>query len=972
MRLKFIATACIAAAMTALASQTAQAKEYKYRTVEGDLTNARIYTLDNGLKVYLSVNKDAPRIQTYIAVRTGSRNDPAETTGLAHYLEHLMFKGTKNFGTSDYAKEAPLLDSIEARYEVYRTLKDPELRRLAYRGIDSLSQVAAQYFIPNEYDKLMSSIGAEGTNAYTSYDETVYVEDIPANEVENWLRVESDRFQNMIIRGFHTELEAVYEEYNIGLSQDGNKALDAMTAKLFPGHPYGTQTTIGTQEHLKNPSITNIKNYFNRYYVPNNIAVCMAGDMDPDKVITLIDKYFGSWKPNSTLSRPEYPALKPITSSCDTTVVGQEAENIMLAWRFNEASDAQSDTLDVISKMLANGKAGLFELNLEQKMLAQGVSAYNFGLTDYSFLFINGYPKDNQTLEELRPLILGEFDKLKRGEFSDDLLPSVVNNMKLNHYKGLKQNEYRADLFVDAFVHGNEWEDEARKYDRIAGMTKQQIVDFANRHFGDNFVCVYKKMGNDTTLVKIDKPEITPIPTNRDMSSRFLKEIVGTETEPIQPRFLDFKKDMTVSTVNKTLPLYYKHNDEDDLFTLAFCYDFGTEDVKGIDLVPDYLYYIGTDKKTSTEIKEEFYKLACNYSLSVSDNTLWVYLNGLNENMPQALRLFEDFLKNAKGDAEAYEQYVNLVMKAREDHKTSQQYNFHALRQYGQFGAYNSIRNTLSEKELRDGGAQMLPDMVKGLSSMEHTVMYYGPYTEKQLSALLAKEHKTPKKLSPVPAGRKYTAETTPANDVVIAPYDAKNIYMLQYHNENRTWNPEEAPVKALFNEYFGGSMNGIVFQELREARGLAYHASAYYNEPRLKGKPEMFHTYIISQNDKMADCIRTFNSIMDSFPQSQGAFDIARQSLTKKLQSQRTLRENVLFAYRNAIRRGIDYDIDERIYNALPSMTLQDIVRFEQQNIANKPFRYIILGDEKELDMKSLEKLGPIKHLTTEEIFGY
>ena len=261
MKLKLLAAACIAVTM----SLSAQAKDYKYQTVDGDLTNTRIYTLDNGLKVYLSVNKDAPRIQTYIAVRTGSRNDPAETTGLAHYLEHLMFKGTKSFGTSDYAKEAPLLDSIEARYEVYRTLKDPEQRRLAYRGIDSLSQVAAQYFIPNEYDKLMSSIGAEGTNAYTGFDETVYTEDIPANEVENWLRVESDRFRNMVIRGFHTELEAVYEEYNIGLGLDGNKAMDAMAVKLFPGHPYGTQTTIGTQEHLKNPSITNIKNYFKRY-----------------------------------------------------------------------------------------------------------------------------------------------------------------------------------------------------------------------------------------------------------------------------------------------------------------------------------------------------------------------------------------------------------------------------------------------------------------------------------------------------------------------------------------------------------------------------------------------------------------------------------------------------------------------------------------------------------------------------------
>ena len=933
--------------------------------------NTRIYTLDNGLKVYLSVNKDAPRIQTYIAVRTGSRNDPAETTGLAHYLEHLMFKGTKSFGTTDYSKETPLLDAIEARYETYRKLTDPQERRTAYREIDSLSQLAAQYFIPNEYDKMMASIGAEGTNAYTSNDVTCYTEDIPANEVENWLKVESDRFQNMVIRGFHTELEAVYEEYNIGIAKDSYKMYDALFELAFPGHPYGTQTTIGTQEHLKNPSITNIKNYFNRYYVPNNTAICMAGDMNPDEVIVLIDKYFGTWKPNPALSRPEYPALKPLTAIKDSTVIGQEAERLMMAWRFKNAADAQADTLEVISKMLANGKAGLFEVNLEQKMLSGGIGAFCYGLTDYSGFVVSGQPKDNQTLEELRGLILGEMDKLKSGDFSDDLLPSVINNMKLEYYKNLKQNDYRADAFVSAFVNGEQWADVTGKYGRIEKMTKQQIVDFAGRHFGDNFVCVYKKMGNDTTLKKIDKPQITAIPTNRDLSSKFLMEITNTKTEPIQPRFIDFKTDMTVSKI-KNLPLLYKHNNEDDLFTLAFCYDFGTEDVKGIDLVADYLYYIGTDKKTSAEIKQEFYKLACNYSLSVSQNTLWVYLNGLNENLPKALALFEDFLKNAKGDAESYEQYVNLLKKNRDDQKTNQNYNFAYLRQYGQYGPYNPYRNTLSEKELREGGAQMLPDMVKNLNSMEHTVMYYGPYTEKQLAALITKTHKTPKKLAPLPSGKKYAMQPTPSNEVYIAPYDAKNIYMVQFHNENRPWNVDEAPVKAVFNEYFGGSMNGIVFQELREARGLAYSASAYYREPWRKTEPESFYTYIISQNDKMGDCINVFNNIVDTIPQSQAAFDIARQSITKKLQSQRTLRENVLYAYYFAKQRGIDYDIDEKIYNALPSLTMNDIVKFEQLNMAHKPYRYIILGDEKQLDMKLLEKIGPVKRLTTEEIFGY
>ena len=282
----------------------------EYVTVPGDMMQTRIYTLDNGLKVYLSVNNEKPRIQTYIAVRTGSKNDPAETTGLAHYLEHLMFKGTKQFGTNNAEAEAPLLAEIELRYEAYRRLTDPEARRQAYHEIDSVSQLAAKYFIPNEYDKLMAAIGAEGTNAYTSNDVTCYTEDIPSNEIENWAKIQSDRFQNMVIRGFHTELEAVYEEYNIGLSSDGRKLYATAYKMLWPNHPYGLQTTIGTQEHLKNPSITNIKNYFNKWYRPNNVAICMAGDLDPDKTIAIIEKYFSSWEPGADVASQGYDGYR--------------------------------------------------------------------------------------------------------------------------------------------------------------------------------------------------------------------------------------------------------------------------------------------------------------------------------------------------------------------------------------------------------------------------------------------------------------------------------------------------------------------------------------------------------------------------------------------------------------------------------------------------------------------------------------
>ena len=212
----------------AMALLTVSCSQYKYETVKGDPLKAKIYTLDNGMKVYMTVNKEQPRIQANIAVKVGGKNDPSETTGLAHYFEHLMFKGTPNFGTADYEAEKVLLDQIEALFEVYRVTEDETERAAIYHQIDSISYLASDYFIPNEYDKLMSFIGSEGTNAYTSTDMTVYVEQIPSNQIENWARIQADRFANPVIRGFHTELETVYEEKNMSLTKDFRKALEAM------------------------------------------------------------------------------------------------------------------------------------------------------------------------------------------------------------------------------------------------------------------------------------------------------------------------------------------------------------------------------------------------------------------------------------------------------------------------------------------------------------------------------------------------------------------------------------------------------------------------------------------------------------------------------------------------------------------------------------------------------------------------
>lgn len=956
----------------ALGFVCANAESHPFRTIKGDPMGVRIYQLDNGLTIYTSVNKEKPRITAHVAVNTGHKNDPAETTGLAHYLEHIMFKGTTHFGTSNYEAEKPLLDKITTLYEEYRQLTDAEARKAKYHEIDSISQEASKFNIPNEYDKLMASIGGEGSNAYTWFDITCYTEDIPSNELENWAKIQSDRFQNMVIRGFHTELEAVYEEKNISLSNDGEKALDALMYKLFPSHSYGTQTTIGTQEHLKNPSIVNIQNYFKKYYRPNNVAICLVGDFDPDMAVYTIEKYFGKWERGNDTAHRTFPEQPTFTAPQDTAVVGIEQESMMLGWRFKGAADAQNDTLKLMSQILYNGRAGLIDLDLNQKMKIMGGAAEMLALKEYTAFIIEGVPNEGQSLDEVKAMLLAEVEKLKKGDFDESIIKAIVNNMKLRFNHSIEENRGRVSMMVDAYINGAEWKDVITQIERIEKLTKADIVKFANQYLTDGYVCVYKNMGEDTSIKKIDKPAITAIPSNRDMHSAFLDEIVASKVEPIQPVFVDFKRDLTFGATKTKLPVIYKQNTENDIFTLVFRYDFGNEADTRYDVASGYLDLLGTDKLTNEDIQKKFYALACSYNVNVDEEAITVSVSGLNENMPQALALVEDILKNAKVDEDIYNMYVEQILKGREDQKKEQKSCFNALLTYGLYGKYNPTTNQMSAEELKQTKPQELLDLLKNLSGYEHTVIYYGPSTEDEVAKLIEKQHNSPKQLKPVPKNKEYVLEETPQNEIIIAPYEAKNIYMRKLHNEGKKWNADEAATKAVFNEYFGGGMNTIVFQELREARGLAYSASAYYVSPDKQTDPEYAMENIISQNDKMMDCINVFEDITDNIPESEAAFNLAKQNIEKSIQSGRTTKTRLINAYLSAKKMGIDYDLNEKIYSNLPNVQLSDIVKFEKANMAHKPWRFVILGDEKELDMESLQKIGTIKRVSLEEIFGY
>ncbi|MDA9345016.1 insulinase family protein, partial [Flavobacteriales bacterium] len=571
-------------------ANTSENMNENYEFVENDPLNARVYTLDNGLKVYLTSYADAPRVQTNIAVRAGSKNDPEDATGLAHYLEHMLFKGTDVYGSLDYEKEKPLLEKIEALYEEYRTIdmSDTENRNRVWSQIDSVSGVAAEFAIANEYDKMVTSLGAKGTNAYTSNEKTVYINDIPSNQMEKWLKLESERFRYPVFRLFHTELEAVYEEKNISLDNDGRKMFEALLDGLFPIHQYGQQTTIGTIDHLKNPSLIEIRKYFNKYYIPNNMAICLSGDFDYDETIELVEKYWGGFESKETPSF-EVRQESPIIEVIEKEVWGPEAERLYMGFRFDGANTRDVELLTMMDMVLSNTAAGLIDLNLNQSQEIIGGGCFPMVMKDYSIHGFYGSPKPGQTLLEVKDLLLSQIEEVKVGNFPDWLVGAIISDLKLNQIKKLESNSGRANEFVDAFILGIDWEDHQNEMAQLEKITKQDIIDFANANYSDNnYVVVYKRTGEDNSIPKVDKPAITPVSVNREDQSPFLVALTSEEVKEVEPVFLNFNEDVQQSSVGD-LKLVYKENTENERFKLNYIVDMGTNHDNRLKLAVNYL-----------------------------------------------------------------------------------------------------------------------------------------------------------------------------------------------------------------------------------------------------------------------------------------------------------------------------------------------------------------------------------------------
>ncbi|MGB1050906.1 MAG: M16 family metallopeptidase [Chitinophagales bacterium] len=962
-----ISLACIASCTTN--KRVTQQYKHSFEQVEGDPSNTLMHTLDNGLRVYLSVNEAEPRIQTLIAVKAGSKFDPSETTGLAHYLEHMMFKGTHRMGTKDWESEKVLLDEIAATFEAHKEETDSAIKVALYARIDSLSLEASKFSIANEYDKMISSLGATGTNAYTSNDETVYVNNIPSNELKKWLMVEGERFQTLVLRLFHTELETVYEEFNRSQDSDRRWVYQGVLEGLLPNHPYGTQTTIGVGEHLKNPSMYNIHEYFNTYYVPNNVAICLSGDLDPDATIDWIEQYFGNWEAQDV---PEFqmPVDKDLNEPVVKETFGPQQEMVYMGFKFDGAGTKESQMMSLIDMLLANSQAGLIDIDLNLKQKVLGAGSYPSVMKDHSIHFLYGIPKEGQTLEEVKDLLLAEIEKIKAGDFDDWLLEAVINDLKLSRIQGLESNRNRAFAMVDAFINELDFADVVFELDSMAAVTKEDIIDFANQHYTDNYVVSYKRMG-ESDRHSVPKPQITAVEVDRESQSAFYAAFDTVSSARLTPKFVDYESSISVSSLND-IELSYVQNENNQIFELYYLFDIGSNTDKELALAIQYLPYLGTNRYSAEDLQKEFYRYGLEFGVNAGSDQVFVYLTGLEDNLDKGIELFEHVLANAKADSLVYQELVNDILKSRFNAKLDKSTILgKGLGAYAKYGAENPFTDRLSTEELESMDVGRLVEKIKALSTSEHRIFYYGQMPAEDAKVIIARHHTNSSDLTPLPQKRAYVELATSENKVFYAPYDMQQVELL-FLSKDEVFNPELLAASRVFNEYFGFGLSSIVFQEIREKKALAYSAYSYMATPSNKDKSHYLNAYIGTQADKLSDATAAMFELMNNMPEAEMQFNAAKEAVIKKLESTWVTGSSVYWEYESVRDLGLDYDVNSRIYEEIKNITLDDLKAFFDAHVKGKSYHICVIGKKENIDLDVLRSMGEFQELSLEEIFGY
>lgn len=926
------------------------------------------YQLENGLTVLLNPDPTASRVFGAVMVKAGAKHESPEATGMAHYLEHLLFKGTQTLGTMDYEAERPHLDSINRLYEQLAQTEDPTLQTQLQQQINEQAKAASEYGLPNEFDRLLRSIGGTGINAFTSYEMTFYHNSFPAHEIERWLDLYATRFDDPVFRSFQSELEVVYEEKNRAMDNIQRKFVEEITSQLYPNLPYGQWSVLGTVEHLKKPSLIRMYEFFEKNYVPGNMALILSGNFDAEGVKPMIETRFGAWeaRPVPELDLPE---LQPIEGKVVEKVRITPIKVGTLSWQTVPMGHPDRLAMDLCEYLLFNEA----ETGMLNQLQLNGDVMYAFGFGD-RYLDAGGFnlilvPKPIvQSLGGVKKKVLNIIDEVKAGNIPETLFLAAKNALSADFQRSLEDLDARGRTIGWAFAQGMTWEEYLSYPDRIEEVSMEEVAAVAQRYLGENRVEIISRTGFGKPP-KLDKPPFEPVTTDQNGSSAYAAQFEAMQSQPFAPRFLDFEADVQRATLPGGHELWVNENPLNDVFTLSIRWQKGQLTDPALPLAANVLEYSGTDEMDLEELKQTFASLGCSYSVSAGNNTFTAYLSGQEENLEQALELLGKWLKAPVPQPKVMDLLHDQISTERKLEEESPSDMGRTLVNYALYGERSPYLTRPSLDYIKQASVEEQISKVKALTEQyQAEITFEGNTAVADLETLLL--DKLPLSEDGQAEPFQLIPEQQPSSPRIMVIDDKKAVQShVYFFIPGVEMTQADYPQVQAFNEYFGGGFSGLVLQEIREYRSLAYSAGASYNQPALAGESGRMIGYIGCQADKTLNAIEVMHGLVTDMPLKPERMDDLRSSLQMKVVTAYPDFRAVIDRIRTYQRQGFDTDPNEAAYEAYADMTMEDIQAFYQKAIQGQPYVITIYGDTSRFDMEQLKELGEVEVLELDEV---
>lgn len=930
------------------------------------------HKLKNGLTVWLNEDHSQPKVFGAVVVKAGAKDCP--DTGIAHYFEHMMFKGTDKIGTVDYDAEKTLLDSIALKYDELAATEDEAARSQIQKEINELSIRSSDYVIPNEFNRLISKYGGSGLNAATSYDATIYFNTFSPQYMSQWAEINSERLLNPVFRLFQSELETVYEEKNMYGDFIGGPVMDRLLARYFAPHPYA-YPIIGSTKNLKNPRLTEMRKFFEEYYVASNMGLILSGDFDTEAVLPVLEKTFSRIRPGEA-PKHDIVALPPFK--------GKEKMKIKfpvplvkamgMGFRGVPANHEDQVALAVAVNMLnnANGTGFLDKLMVDRKIMAS--MAMNESMNEAGILAVAVIPKLMfQTYGGAEKLVWKEINRVKEGDFSDEIFNSLKQEQRRQYASNLENIDSRARIMMSLYSQGKSWEDYLQEVSGIDALTKEDVVRVARKYFSENYLCVTKTTGK-YPKDNLTKPDFSPIvPKNSEAFSEYAKQLEQLPVQEVKPRFIDFQKDVETVSLTPLATLYATANPVTDIFTLNLVYQVGTLEQPKLMHLANYLQFLGTDSLSFHEFRTWLQVLGSTISFDATDKQFFMRITGFDKHFKETVQLAGDFIRHVKADDKQIRQVINDAKVTEKAFFESSDNIANALLEKVKYGEQSRFLTKLSLSEVKKLKGKELLDAFVQVRQTECDLLYCGTLPVAQVREEI--EASLPLKEITVAVNAPYHRDAK--------KYDKPTVYFMDMPTASQSivygyakgevtddaWSRHAA---RLFSVYFGGDMSSLMFQEIREFRSLAYRVSGRYILPphKLEGKAGEFVTMLSTQSDKTLDALGIMNSLIHEMPEKEERISTVKQSIVNQVNNDFPSFREVPEKVAGFRRNGFDNDPSEALLSGISDMDMKDIIRFYRHNVRLKPVVYVIVGNSRRIDMKQLETYGNVIRLRKKDIY--